>query len=240
MRFLTMWYVRPAKPQISLRIRAVWSESFLVAWVFNTDWTPFGVSKLKKGCRGSSESTLVKMSNCWKSHAYAHLQIYVKIPLTAAACTCNAYAVNVRRFYHAAAVWIIAQQWRDVRGLILIGVDKEHAISLVYFPQIMSYVYMHSVMHGIREINNTFDFLERWKSKNILVPVNALLMCMASGVWAEDKWDMVCVSRGRVYGAGVWGRRISWRLSLNDLGCVQKPKMTYRGVILHLVKYKTN
>ena len=28
---------------------------------------------LKGGCRGSSESTLVKMSNCWKSHALAHL-----------------------------------------------------------------------------------------------------------------------------------------------------------------------
>ena len=26
---------------------------------------------LKGGCRGSSESTLVKMSNCWKSHAAA-------------------------------------------------------------------------------------------------------------------------------------------------------------------------
>ena len=28
---------------------------------------------LKGGCRGSSESTLVKMSICWKSHATAHL-----------------------------------------------------------------------------------------------------------------------------------------------------------------------
>ena len=27
---------------------------------------------LKGGCRASSESTLVKMSNCWKSHAAAH------------------------------------------------------------------------------------------------------------------------------------------------------------------------
>ena len=27
---------------------------------------------LKGGCRGSSESTLVKMSNCWKSHVLAH------------------------------------------------------------------------------------------------------------------------------------------------------------------------
>ena len=28
---------------------------------------------LKGGCRGSSESTLVKMSNCWKSPALAHM-----------------------------------------------------------------------------------------------------------------------------------------------------------------------
>ena len=28
---------------------------------------------LAGGCRGSSESTLVKMSNCWKSHAAAHV-----------------------------------------------------------------------------------------------------------------------------------------------------------------------
>ena len=33
-RFPTIWYVRPTKPQISLRIRAVWSEPLLVAWVF--------------------------------------------------------------------------------------------------------------------------------------------------------------------------------------------------------------
>ena len=26
---------------------------------------------LKGGCRGSSESTLVEMSNCWKSHTTA-------------------------------------------------------------------------------------------------------------------------------------------------------------------------
>ena len=28
---------------------------------------------LKGGCRGSSESTIVKMSNCWKSHAAAQI-----------------------------------------------------------------------------------------------------------------------------------------------------------------------
>ena len=29
---------------------------------------------LKGGCRGSSESTLVKMSNCWKSNTAAQLR----------------------------------------------------------------------------------------------------------------------------------------------------------------------
>ena len=52
MRFPTMWYERPAKPRISLCIRAVWSEPLQVAWVFcdcwATDWTPFGVAKLNK------------------------------------------------------------------------------------------------------------------------------------------------------------------------------------------------
>ena len=31
---------------------------------------------LKGGCRGSSESTLVKMSNCWKSHELAQISEY--------------------------------------------------------------------------------------------------------------------------------------------------------------------
>ena len=31
---------------------------------------------LKGGCRGSSESTLVEMSNCWKSHATAQLYLF--------------------------------------------------------------------------------------------------------------------------------------------------------------------
>ena len=42
MRFPTMWYVRPAKAQTSLHIRAVWSELLLV-WVLsywlNTIWS---------------------------------------------------------------------------------------------------------------------------------------------------------------------------------------------------------
>ena len=31
---------------------------------------------LKGGCTGSCESTHVKMSNCWKSHATAHFKVF--------------------------------------------------------------------------------------------------------------------------------------------------------------------
>ena len=33
---------------------------------------------LKGGCIGSSESTLVKMPHCWKSHVTAHLSKNIK------------------------------------------------------------------------------------------------------------------------------------------------------------------
>ena len=32
---------------------------------------------LKEGCRGSSESTLDKLSNCWKSHATVQIFLYI-------------------------------------------------------------------------------------------------------------------------------------------------------------------
>ena len=51
-RFPKMWYVWSAKPQISLRVRAVWSEPLLVAWIFYdclaTERTSFPISKLKR------------------------------------------------------------------------------------------------------------------------------------------------------------------------------------------------
>ena len=33
---------------------------------------------LKRGCTGSSESTLVKMPHCWKSHVAAHVFKLIK------------------------------------------------------------------------------------------------------------------------------------------------------------------
>ena len=36
---------------------------------------------LKGGCTGSSESTLVKMPHCWKSHFVAHLIVKILIDI---------------------------------------------------------------------------------------------------------------------------------------------------------------
>ena len=40
---------------------------------------PLEFLSLKGGCRGSSESTPVKMSNCWKSHAGAQIIYQTKL-----------------------------------------------------------------------------------------------------------------------------------------------------------------
>ena len=64
MIFPTMWCVRPAKAQTSLRIRAVWSEPLLVAWISMTvklmTEHHLGFLGLTGGCRGSSDSHLSK------------------------------------------------------------------------------------------------------------------------------------------------------------------------------------
>ena len=75
MRFPTMWYVRPSNAQTSLRMRADWSEPLLVAWIFYEVKLPtehhLELLSFKGGYTGSSESTLVKITHCWKSHAAA-------------------------------------------------------------------------------------------------------------------------------------------------------------------------
>ena len=72
MRFPTMLYVRPAKPQIRLRVE------FL---------------SLKGGSTFSSESTLVKMPHCWKSHVVA--QIWKKLFKTSANNECILICQNL-------------------------------------------------------------------------------------------------------------------------------------------------
>ena len=62
-----MWYVRPAKSQISLGI----CEYNMSVKLLTEQHLEF--LSLKGDCTGSSESTLVKMLHCLKSHVTAHL-----------------------------------------------------------------------------------------------------------------------------------------------------------------------
>ena len=60
-----MWYVGPAKPQcLSL-------EYFMTPRLLTEQHLEF--LSLTEGFTGSSESTLVKMPHCWKSHVVAQL-----------------------------------------------------------------------------------------------------------------------------------------------------------------------
>ena len=76
-----MWYVRPAKTQTSLRIRAVCSEPLLVAEYSMTvklhTKHHLEFLRLKKGCTGLSESTLVKIAHCWKSRVTAYILTHI-------------------------------------------------------------------------------------------------------------------------------------------------------------------
>ena len=56
---------------------------------------------LKGGCRGSSESTLVKMPPCWKSHVAAHFyqpeeRFYPEVNYVYAGCT-SSRGINVSK-----------------------------------------------------------------------------------------------------------------------------------------------
>ena len=90
MRFPTMWYVQPAKPQISLCIRLYYAQSdqslclsveySVIVKLLTEHHLEF--LSLKRGCRGSSKSTLIKMSNCWKSQAMAQiLEVIITVHL---------------------------------------------------------------------------------------------------------------------------------------------------------------
>ena len=69
----TMWYVRPAKTQISLCCAYAqtyqslcWSLKYSMKIKLLTEYH-LEFQSLKGCCTGSSESTPVKMSHCWKS-----------------------------------------------------------------------------------------------------------------------------------------------------------------------------
>ena len=54
---------------------------------------------LKGGCRGSSESTLVKMQHCWKSQAMAQIYYYKYKAVLPATDAIDRYAKHIKRRY---------------------------------------------------------------------------------------------------------------------------------------------
>ena len=79
MRFPTMWYVRPAYAQSDQSLCGSLEYSMTVK-LLTEHHLEFLI--FKGGCTGWSESTLVKMSNCLKSHTAAHFifSVYFQFP----------------------------------------------------------------------------------------------------------------------------------------------------------------
>ena len=65
-----MWYVRTAKAQTSLRICKSLEYSMTVKLLTEQH---LEFLSLKGGCKGPSESTLVKIPHCWKSRVAAQI-----------------------------------------------------------------------------------------------------------------------------------------------------------------------
>ena len=53
---------------------------------------------LKRGCRGSSESTHFKMPHCWESHAKAHMALESKVKVTYNYILCYSITLNLLYF----------------------------------------------------------------------------------------------------------------------------------------------
>ena len=75
--------VRPAKTQIRLGIRPVWSEASLSAWrkfgSLATHWVQAKTLIRLGGCPGWSESSLGAQSLCWFCHVTAHMQHNIEV-----------------------------------------------------------------------------------------------------------------------------------------------------------------
>ena len=63
---------------------------------------------LKRGCTGSSESTHVKMSNCWKSHAAAQFELKRAFTISSRYCRAFCRCLTVCIMFLASALVLIA------------------------------------------------------------------------------------------------------------------------------------
>ena len=68
---------------------------------------------LKGGCTGTSESTLVKMPHCWKSHVTAHMTIIFIIETWLGQSTPN-FWLSLMKIYINGPVYIWATTWHGI------------------------------------------------------------------------------------------------------------------------------
>ena len=71
MRFPTMWHLRPEKTSDQPAHTRSLIRAFACRLSIQLTEHYLKFLSLKGGCRGSSESTHVKMPHCWKSHVTA-------------------------------------------------------------------------------------------------------------------------------------------------------------------------
>ena len=95
----TKWHVRPAKTQISLGIRPVWSESSLSSW--RKAWVlscPLSTQRRLLvrlgGCPGWSESSLGAQSFCWFRHEAANIIKATEVWIGTNICSRKDYEVT--------------------------------------------------------------------------------------------------------------------------------------------------
>ena len=91
MRFPTMWFVRPAKPQISLHslIRASSSRSKNYMSVELLSEYHLEFLSLKRGCTGSSEPIHIKIPHCWNLMSWLNICTVSSQPLLPPHLTIN-------------------------------------------------------------------------------------------------------------------------------------------------------
>ena len=94
---------------------------------------------LTGGCGGSSESTIIKMTNCWKSHAMAHILLYC--------CISAGYSIFAKVFIYTFSVnkglmaLTLLDQWNFPQSLTQLSLDgplyyiegSQVIISKIYF-----------------------------------------------------------------------------------------------------------
>ena len=96
MGFPTMWYVRPTKAQTSLCVHGQSDQSLCLSLDYSMSvklLTEHHLEflNLKGVCTGSSESILVRMAHCWKSHVLT--------------CITNAYAEKIISSCRSVTCW---------------------------------------------------------------------------------------------------------------------------------------